>query len=89
MNLWNSFPSGHTMAAFGLYAALAFYAKKWYQAFGLFFLALLVGYSRIYLSQHFLVDVIFGAMLGCLAALVGFAGANRFTANGLDKPLLN
>jgi len=89
MNLWNSFPSGHTMAAFGIYAALAFYAKKWHQAFGLFLLALLVGYSRIYLSQHFLVDVIFGAMLGCLAALVGFAGANRFTASGLDKPLLN
>jgi membrane-associated phospholipid phosphatase len=34
-------------------------------------LALGVGYSRIYLMQHFLTDVLAGAWLGTLCALLG------------------
>lgn len=89
MNLWNSFPSGHTMAAFALYASLAFYTTKRWVALGLFILAFLVGYSRMYLSQHFLVDVIFGAILGCVAAIAGLRLAGRFSASSLDEPLIN
>ena len=36
------------------------------------FAALLVGYSRIYLAQHFLIDVIIGALLGCVSGLLSF-----------------
>lgn len=89
MNQWNSFPSGHTMAAFALFASLAFYTTKRWVAFGLFILAFLVGYSRMYLSQHFLVDVIFGAILGCVAAIAGLRLAGRFSASSLDEPLIN
>jgi membrane-associated phospholipid phosphatase len=31
--------------------------------------AILVGYSRIYLAQHFLDDVLAGAMIGVLSAI--------------------
>ena len=60
----HSFPSGHTITAFALFLALAFYTKKPTIHFLYFLLAALVGYSRIYLSQHFTVDVLVGSGIG-------------------------
>jgi membrane-associated phospholipid phosphatase len=34
--------------------------------------AVLVGYSRIYLAQHFLLDVIVGALLGTVSGVLSF-----------------
>ncbi|MES2005631.1 MAG: phosphatase PAP2 family protein [Bacteroidota bacterium] len=52
-----SFPSGHTTTAFTIYLlACLFVKKKWIIPMG-FLYALLVGYSRIYLAQHFPLDV--------------------------------
>lgn len=61
----NSFPSGHTTAAFAFFAfaALLWHKKKWVQFVCVVFAAL-AGYSRIYLSQHFLEDVVAGASIG-------------------------
>jgi membrane-associated phospholipid phosphatase len=66
-----SFPSGHTMAAFGLFTFLALLApsRKVLSLLWLF-LAAMVGISRIYLGQHFLEDVLAGALLGTLLALM-------------------
>ena len=67
----NSFPSGHTMAAFALFAFLAFVlpVKRGVSAL-LFSFALLVGLSRIYLVQHFFKDVYLGASIGLFLAMV-------------------
>lgn len=66
----NSFPSGHTITAF----ALAFYATYLCKdkRYGLVFLliAFLVGYSRIYLGQHFFADVMFGSLLSVSTSVV-------------------
>lgn len=61
----NSFPSGHTTAAFAFFAfiALLWNKKRWVQICCAV-LAVLAGYSRIYLSQHFLEDVVAGASIG-------------------------
>ncbi len=61
---YNSFPSGHTSGAFGLLSMLAFLInnKRWSIAF--FFLALLIGISRVYLLQHFFRDVYAGSFVG-------------------------
>ena len=63
----HSFPSGHTISAFALFFALVLYTKKPSLHFLYFILAFLVGYSRIYLSQHFAVDVLVGSFVGILA----------------------
>lgn len=63
-----SFPSGHTMSAFGLYSMLTLLSggKNRYLMFAMAGISVLTGISRIFLVQHFLVDVIGGAVFGML-----------------------
>ncbi|MFM9943610.1 MAG: phosphatase PAP2 family protein [Bacteroidia bacterium] len=68
VHLYNSFPSGHSSAAFAMALALAFYFKKNWVSLCVVFMAMGVGLSRIYLQQHFLEDVIGGATIGLIAA---------------------
>lgn len=66
----SSFPSGHTVTAFALATVLVFFtAKKWLQMV-LLLLAISVGFSRIYLSQHFLQDVLAGSFIGVMGAVL-------------------
>ena len=67
---FNSFPSGHSMAIFAFCAALAYLIGKTLPSILLFFFALLVGVSRIYLLQHFGADVVAGSFLGIVAAFL-------------------
>ena len=70
MNYVNSMPSGHTTAAFAMCLSIAFVYKKRQVDSAMFILALLMGLSRIYLSQHFLEDVYVGSLVGVLSAIV-------------------
>lgn len=88
----SSFPSGHTMSAFALYGliALLLYNKKW--GLPLFVLALLIGISRIVLTQHFLQDVYAGALLGVLLAVVLYVVQRSFSYDAphlLNRSLLD
>ena len=87
MNLWLSFPSGHTTSFF----ALAFVASILLTRqprmprttsiiiqLLLFVAAALGGYSRIYLSQHFALDVFAGIVVGTLLCVISFSIFNRF-----------
>lgn len=65
-----SFPSGHTSTAFCLFCMIALYFRKPLWGIWGFIFALLTGYSRIYLSQHFFIDVYGGAFLGISIALL-------------------
>jgi membrane-associated phospholipid phosphatase len=73
---WDSFPSGHTTSVFALATIMALHVNK--KSWGLFFLimAILVGYSRIYLGQHFLQDVVAGAILGTGIGVVVYSFVN-------------
>ncbi len=61
-----SFPSGHTTSAFAFFACFAILSKNKNAQLYFFVLAILTGYSRIYLSQHFLIDVLVGSAIGTL-----------------------
>ncbi|THU39241.1 phosphatase PAP2 family protein [Niastella caeni] len=65
-----SFPSGHTTSVFALAALLALNTSD--KRISLIYLitAIITGYSRIYLGQHFLADVVAGALIGVLSALL-------------------
>jgi membrane-associated phospholipid phosphatase len=67
---YNSFPSGHTMTIFAFCFILSWLSGNVRAGIVLFFLALTVGLSRIYLLQHFGIDVLAGSVLGILAAAI-------------------
>lgn len=60
----NSFPSGHTTTAFATFSLLAFATRNKLVQLFFFAVAVVVGYSRIYLGAHFAEDVLAGAALG-------------------------
>jgi undecaprenyl-diphosphatase len=65
-----AFPSGHTSSAFATATSLAIATKKWYVAVPAFAWSASVGYSRIYLGQHYPSDVIMGAIVGTSSAII-------------------
>ncbi|MCC6721470.1 MAG: phosphatase PAP2 family protein [Bacteroidia bacterium] len=67
---YNSFPSGHTSTAFAFAFILTFYSKSDFKGVLLISLAILVGISRIYLQQHFTEDVLAGAVVGFVSAII-------------------
>jgi membrane-associated phospholipid phosphatase len=66
---FHAFPSGHTASAFAMAAILSFDAKNKNYSILFLLLAALVGYSRIYLAQHFMDDVLSGAVIGILSSI--------------------
>ena len=68
----NTFPSGHTATGFALFALLVvIFNHRSYMLSMLFFLmAAFVGLSRVYLLQHFVVDIFFGAIFGILSVVL-------------------
>jgi membrane-associated phospholipid phosphatase len=59
-----SFPSGHSSLAFSTATSLALDYKKWYVVVPAYLWAGSVGYSRMYLGEHYPSDVLAGAILG-------------------------
>jgi len=66
----HSFPSGHTVSIFTLGVIFTYWSKN--KAWGPVFLliAVMVGYSRMYLSQHFFEDVIAGSVIGTILTVI-------------------
>jgi membrane-associated phospholipid phosphatase len=67
---YHSFPSGHSASAFALAATLGFAVRNKNYSILFLLMAALVGYSRIYLGQHFMDDVLTGSVIGIISAIV-------------------
>ncbi len=63
-----SFPSGHTTSIFALMTFLAIITKNKNWGLVYLFVACLGAYSRMYLAQHFLEDLLAGSLIGLLCA---------------------
>lgn len=59
-----SFPSAHTSLAFNTAATLDIRFHKWYITVPAYLWAASVGYSRMYLGEHYPTDVLAGAAIG-------------------------
>ena len=86
---FRSFPSGHTSSVFAMVTVFTNYFKKrhiW--AFSLLF-AVVIGYSRIYLAHHFLIDVLAGGIIGVLSGTFSILcyNKNRFRIKKIAKKI--
>jgi undecaprenyl-diphosphatase len=82
----HAFPSGHATASF---SAAVTVSRMWPGTRALWWaLAVLIGYSRIYLGHHYPLDIVGGAILGTLVAMWVLGGRSPATyASTLPKPL--
>jgi undecaprenyl-diphosphatase len=71
----SSFPSGHAASSF----AAAFIINKMNRKIGIaaFIIAVIIGFSRMYLYVHFTTDVLAGALLGILCGLLAYLLAKK------------
>jgi membrane-associated phospholipid phosphatase len=80
-----SFPSGHTTAAFATWFSLALLSKKTVWKIIFLLTAFLVGYSRMYLSQHFFSDVYAGSLIGVTFSILLYHYFYQSQNNKLQK----
>ena len=71
----HSFPSGHAATSFACATVLSHYAPR--LRVPLFALATLIAFSRVYNGMHYPTDVLAGALLGVLTALLLLAAVRR------------
>ncbi|HWZ02943.1 MAG TPA: phosphatase PAP2 family protein [Mucilaginibacter sp.] len=65
----HSFPSGHTLTAFATGVLVTYLVKNKNWAYLLIFYGVMVGFSRMYLSEHFFEDVVAGSAMGVFLAV--------------------
>ena len=92
IDIYDSFPSGHTVSAFTLAVLFSYWSRN--KAWGPVFLliAIFVGYSRIYLSEHFFEDVVTGSVIGVVLTVIWlyWLDSRKFIQSpGWQKGLLN
>ena len=87
--LYNSFPSGHSTCAFSLYFALSLIVENKFVKLICFIAAFLVGYSRVYLSQHFFEDVYAGSLIGVLTTVIVYFIIKKTDKSWMEKSLIS
>lgn len=80
-----SFPSGHSTTAFAIMICLTLLVKNNLLKLLFFILASLIAFSRIYLSQHFLNDILAGSFIGTLTGLWLYQVIQPLKWEWLDK----
>ena len=75
----SSFPSGHTTSAFAVATVLILLIQNKSWQLPILIAATLVGYSRIYLGQHFLTDVLIGAFIGTISGIYSIHLTDQIT----------
>ncbi len=84
----HSFPSGHTAAIFSVALMLTLLTRNNMLKVSLLLVAVLTAYSRVYLSQHFFIDITFGSVIAVLLMLLFFHQSESWKKPWLDKSVL-
>jgi membrane-associated phospholipid phosphatase len=83
----NSFPSGHATTSFAVFVAIAFILKHQGLKFVFLLLAFIGAFSRTYISQHWLIDIYVGSIIGTLSAIaLYYILFSKMNSEKLNKP---
>lgn len=80
-----SFPSGHTSLAFAIATYISLVFKKNNIKIICFASACMIGYSRVYLGEHFPIDVCCGSILGLSIASIYYIVVNNYLSKRFRK----
>ena len=84
-----SFPSGHTATAFSVFFFLALILKSKPLKLSMLLLAIVVAYSRVYISQHFLIDITAGSAIAVLIMFFTYLWMKGWNKDWLDSSVLS
>lgn len=87
INLYDSFPSGHTATIFLIATFFALFYRNITLSFILFIIALFGGISRMYLVQHFYMDVYVGMLFGASSVFLAHYIVSRQNYSWFNKSL--
>lgn len=82
-----SFPSGHAATAMAVFGLLAILSRRQWLKMIFLICAAIISYSRVYLSQHFLEDILFGSVLGILAVIIFYWYFHRLKMDWANHPV--
>ena len=82
-----SCPSSHTTASFAALFPIFLYFNKKYSFIALL-IALIIGFSRVYLMVHYPSDVVFGAFIGIAVSSAIYIILNKTNINKLIKKFI-
>ncbi len=79
MHSWNSFPSGHTATAFTLFLLTTYlFPTKWVFVIGAIY-AIICAYSRVYLGQHFPMDIGGGMIVAVISLQLSIVISQKYS----------
>jgi len=87
LHLKYSFPSGHSATSFAIFVGLSFFVKNKYLKSLLIILACLTAFSRVYLGEHFLADILAGSAIGVLTSVILYKFVVRLNKSWLDNSI--
>jgi len=75
LGYYTSFPSGHTSGSFAFAVVVGLkykirFLRNLRLIYPLLIYATLIGFSRIYIGVHYPIDVLFGALIGIISAII-------------------
>jgi membrane-associated phospholipid phosphatase len=83
-----SFPSGHSATAFALFIGFALFSRNNFLKLAFLIIACIISYSRVYLAQHFLEDILTGSLIGTIVILIVYYSFSRRELPYAEKGLI-
>lgn len=83
----NSFPSGHSMAVFALAIFVALMLQNDNYSLMLLVGATLTAVSRVYLVQHFLIDIMAGSLIGLIIGTLFYVFFEKYLNKEYNGPV--
>lgn len=80
-----SFPSGHSTTVFAVATLLSLFYQSSRIAIFLVIISCLTAFSRVYLSQHFIQDVLAGSFFGIVSSLLVYYNLEKLNLNQLNN----
>ena len=84
-----SFPSGHSATAFIIFGIIALISEKEWIKIVALLSAVIISFSRVYLSQHFLGDILAGSVIGMLVLIFFYWYFHTLKIVWINQPVQN